>query len=136
MVYKLYLIIAIALFLLTNERILCCVVPGTSFQAARGPDKEENVVAEHENKADSAGDLDCPDSHHSIVYLWWLQMLKMIYLHFFGGYTYQVLLYGFWLQMTVSYDSACIVFSFCIIYNFLTCGAIPCYSFATRNVLG
>jgi len=43
------------------------------------------VVAEHENKADSAGDLDCPDFDHSIVYLWWLQMLKMIYLYFFWG---------------------------------------------------
>nr|TKS12033.1 vesicle-associated membrane protein 72 [Populus alba] len=64
---------------------------GTRFQAAGDPDKEENVVAEHENKADSVGDLDCPDFHHSIVNLRWLQMLKMIYLHSFGGYTYQLI---------------------------------------------
>ncbi|KAB5569731.1 hypothetical protein DKX38_003524 [Salix brachista] len=58
---------------------------GTRFQADRNPDKEENVVAEHENKDDSVGDLDCLDSHHSIVYMWRLQMLNMIYLYFLGA---------------------------------------------------
>lgn len=37
---------------------------------------------------------------------------------FFGGCTDQVLLYSFWLQMTVSYDSACIVFFF-LFLNYL-----------------
>lgn len=85
MVYELYLIIAIAFLLLTNERIPYCGVPGARFQADRNPDKEENVVAEHENKDDSVGDLDCLDSHHSIVYMWRLQMLNMIYLYFLGA---------------------------------------------------
>ncbi|KAJ0052052.1 hypothetical protein Pint_01578 [Pistacia integerrima] len=47
----------------------------TGFQAAGNEDEKEDVVAKHEDKTDSSGNHNCLDSHHSIVHLWWLQML-------------------------------------------------------------
>lgn len=40
---------------------------GTRFQAAGYPDEEEDVVAEHEGKANSFGYLNRADSHHCSV---------------------------------------------------------------------
>lgn len=49
-------------------------VAGTRFQAARNPDKEKNVVPEHEDKADSSGYPGCLDSHHNSIRMWWFQL--------------------------------------------------------------
>lgn len=56
-------------------RALMMVLAGTRFQATGNQDEEKDVVAEHEDKADSVGDPDCLNSHHSVIHLWWLQML-------------------------------------------------------------
>lgn len=48
---------------------------GTRFQAAGNPDEEEDVVAEHEDQADSFGNLNRVDSHHCSIRLQWFQVL-------------------------------------------------------------
>ena len=48
---------------------------GTRFQAARNPDEEEDVVPEHEDQADSFGNLNRLDSHHCPICLQWIQVL-------------------------------------------------------------
>ncbi|RVW22215.1 Vesicle-associated membrane protein 722 [Vitis vinifera] len=50
-------------------------VAGTRFPATGNQDEEKDVVAEHEDKADSFGHPDCLNSHHSVIHLWWLQLL-------------------------------------------------------------
>ncbi|PON51970.1 Sybindin-like protein [Parasponia andersonii] len=47
----------------------------TGLQAAGNPDEEEDVVAEHEDKANSFGYLNCADSHNCSICLWRLQLL-------------------------------------------------------------
>ncbi|CAL9210446.1 unnamed protein product [Musa hybrid cultivar] len=47
----------------------------TRFQAARDTDEEEDVVSEHEDKADCLGNYHCTYPHHNLVSLPWLQML-------------------------------------------------------------
>ena len=55
--------------------VVCCQRAGTRFQATGNQDEEKDVVAEHEDKADSFGHSDCLNSHHSVIHLWWFQLL-------------------------------------------------------------
>lgn len=50
---------------------------GSRFQAAGDKDEEEDVVTEHEDKADCFGHHYCINPHHNIVCLPWLQMLMI-----------------------------------------------------------
>lgn len=54
---------------------LCLGFAGSRFQAARYKDEEEDVVSEHEDKADCLGHHHCINPHHNLVRLPWLQML-------------------------------------------------------------
>lgn len=42
---------------------------GTRFQATGNEDEEEDVAAEHEDKANRAGHFNCVDPHHSTLHL-------------------------------------------------------------------
>ncbi|KAF4347826.1 hypothetical protein F8388_009086 [Cannabis sativa] len=53
---------------------------GTRFQAAGDPSKEEDVVAEHEDKANCFGNLNRTDSDNRSICLWRLPLL-MVLLH-------------------------------------------------------
>lgn len=53
------------------------LVTGTGLPNPGNQDEAEDVVAEHEDKADCVGDSSCVDSHNYPVRLSWIQLWKV-----------------------------------------------------------